>query len=67
MKTKVIVEFVFETKGDTKDIVQSIDSQINTDLNAYWQNDDDTAQMELIQITKIQDISKAEYKKMKGD
>jgi len=67
MKTKVIVEFVFETKGDTKDIIECIEHQIYTDLNLYWQNDDDTAQMQLMEISKIQNISEAEYKKMKGD
>jgi plastocyanin domain-containing protein len=53
---KVIVEFDFdvdETKTK-KQIKDCIKKQILSDLNAYWQNDDDTAQMKSVGI-KMED------------
>ena len=64
-KTKVNVVFVFETKGLVKDVIKSIDHQINTDLNEYWQNEDDIAQMKIVIIEKMQDISEEEYQRIK--
>ena len=65
-KTKVEVVFIFETKeGLTEDVVKSIDYQINTDLNEYWQNEDDIAQMKIVIIEKMQDISEEEYNRIK--
>jgi len=55
-KLSVTVKFVFEVDGNKDEVVKSIHNQINTDLNAYWQNDDDTAQMSEIKITQIRRI-----------
>ena len=54
-KVKVKVEFIFETQGDNNDkIIRCINDQIVTDLNEYWQNDDETAQMTEIKIQSFE-------------
>lgn len=53
MELKVDVQFVFEVKGKKKEIIDSIERQILSDMNEYWQNDDDTAQMKEIQLKEI--------------
>lgn len=52
---KATVEFIFEVDRNqpTDKIHKCIERQIFTDLNAYWQNDDDTAQMETMSLIDI--------------
>ena len=47
MKKKIVVkvEMEFEVDGEKEAIKESIGEQITSDMNVYWQNDDDTAQM----------------------
>jgi len=44
-KTVVYVKFTFDTNGSKEQIKKSIHHQIQSDMNIYWQNDDDSAQM----------------------
>lgn len=55
MLKKVMVEFIFECDDNKTDeqIKKCLDNQIITDLNEYYQNDDDTAQMRSVGITSI--------------
>ena len=49
---KVTVEFDFDVdeRKSKEQIKKCIKKQILSDLNAYWQNTDDTAQMDSISI-----------------
>lgn len=52
MKKAINVKFIFEideTKSE-EEIRKCIEYQIYTDLNYYYQSDDDTAQMEEVEI-----------------
>lgn len=56
-KRKVLVEFEFAVKGtDEKKIQDCIRGQIFTDLNEYYQNDDDTAQMTSIAEIELEEL-----------
>ena len=46
----VPVDFVFDCIGPEKEVIENIKGQIITDLNAYYQNDDDTAQLKKVLI-----------------
>ena len=52
-QVKAIAEFIFEVDNTKsfEQIVKCIERQIATDLNAYYQNDDDTAQMTNLTVT----------------
>jgi len=56
LKAEVNVTFIFEVNDKREDIEKNIISQITSDLNEYWQNDDDTAQMTKIKIKEIKYI-----------
>lgn len=50
-KTKdAFVRFTFEIVGDPEGVERSIRDQIATDENAYWQSDDEPAQMASLKI-----------------
>lgn len=53
MKVKATVEFIFDAHGTPEQISKCIRWQIETDLNAYFQNDDDTAQMESVEVKSL--------------
>lgn len=55
---KVKVEFIFEcpNKATIEQIERSVNGQINTDLNDYWQTDDLIAQMVELRISPSQFI-----------
>ncbi len=50
MRIKAVATFMFETSDSWEDAVESINRQIASDLNEYWQNGDDT-QMTEIKLT----------------
>lgn len=53
IKVRAIVFFDFTIKGKKADVITSIEKQIVSDMNVYWQNDDDTAQMTGLEIKRI--------------
>jgi len=62
VKRKVIVEFVFECDAEKtmEEQYECIREQIETDLNYYYQNDDDTAQMTELKVKAKWEVSKTE-------
>lgn len=53
LKAQVVFEFECDDKKTMKEIVQNITEQIICDMNSYYQNTDDTAQMKRVEIKSI--------------
>lgn len=56
-KKKVIAEFIFEVEDYEEDeIKKSIEKQIYTDMNHYFQSEDGITHMESVDVKEISDV-----------
>ena len=60
VKVTIYMDFEADEKQPFEKIVECINSQIFSDMNVYWQNEDETAQMTGIKI-------KCSSNKVKGE
>ena len=47
------IKITFSASGTKDEIMRCIGEQVFSDMNVYWQNDDDTAQMKEMRITRF--------------